>query len=113
MSLTAEQWALLERIYQNLRDRPLSPDDPLYQPVYQNPGGEDPVDLMLRHIKFSGIESLQMLLWETKLPAAGYAQPATYSVNGRQYVVIACGGGAKAGSPTGDSYVAFALPNAL
>lgn len=60
MSLTTEQWALLERIYQNLRDRPLSPDDPLYQPVYQSPDGEDPVDLMHRHIKFSGVESLQM-----------------------------------------------------
>lgn len=51
-------------------------------------------------------------LWETKLPAAGYAQPMTYSVNGRQFVVIACGGGGKPGSPTGDSYVAFALPSA-
>jgi quinoprotein glucose dehydrogenase len=50
-------------------------------------------------------------VWEYQLPAAGYAQPATYSVNGRQYVVIACGGGAKPGSPTGDAYVAFALPS--
>ena len=48
-------------------------------------------------------------LWEYKLPAAGYSQPMTYSINGRQFVVIACGGGAKPGSPTGDSYVAFAL----
>jgi len=48
-------------------------------------------------------------LWEAKLPAAGYATPATYSVDGRQYVVIACGGG-KIGSKSGDQYVAFALP---
>jgi quinoprotein glucose dehydrogenase len=48
-------------------------------------------------------------LWKAKLPAAGYATPATYSVNGRQYVVIACGGG-KIGTPSGDAYVAFALP---
>lgn len=48
-------------------------------------------------------------LWRTKLPAGGYATPATYSVNGRQYVVIACGGG-KMGTPSGDAYVAFALP---
>jgi quinoprotein glucose dehydrogenase len=34
----------------------------------------------------------------------------TYSINGRQFVVIACGGGGKPLSPTGDSYVAFALP---
>jgi quinoprotein glucose dehydrogenase len=49
------------------------------------------------------------VLWEAKLPAAGYATPATYSINGRQYVVIACGGG-KIGSASGDQYVAFALP---
>lgn len=48
-------------------------------------------------------------LWKAPLPAPGYATPATYSVNGRQYVVIACGGG-KIGTPSGDAYVAFALP---
>jgi quinoprotein glucose dehydrogenase len=48
-------------------------------------------------------------LWRANLPAAGYATPSTYSVNGRQYVVIACGGG-KLGTPSGDAYVAFALP---
>jgi quinoprotein glucose dehydrogenase len=49
------------------------------------------------------------VLWEAKLPAAGYATPATYVIHGRQYVVIACGGG-KVGSKSGDEYVAFALP---
>ena len=49
------------------------------------------------------------LLWETTLPAAGNATPATYQVGGRQYVVIAAGGG-KFGAPSGGSYVAFALP---
>lgn len=50
------------------------------------------------------------LLWETMLPAAGFATPSTYAVNGKQYVVIACGG-TKLGSPKGESYVAFALPD--
>jgi glucose dehydrogenase len=49
------------------------------------------------------------LLWETTLPAAGNATPATYEVNGRQYVVIAAGGG-KSKDPSGSSYVAYALP---
>lgn len=49
------------------------------------------------------------LIWETKLPAAGFATPSTYEVNGRQYVVIACGG-TKLGATKGESYVAFALP---
>lgn len=47
-------------------------------------------------------------LWKYKLPAGGYATPSTYSVNGKQYVVIACGGG-KMGTKSGDYYVAFAL----
>lgn len=49
------------------------------------------------------------LLWEATLPAAGNATPSTYMVNGRQYIVIACGGG-KNGAPSGGTYVAFALP---
>ena len=49
------------------------------------------------------------LLWETQLPASGNATPSLYMVNGRQYVVIACGGG-KNGAPSGGTYVAFALP---
>ncbi len=49
------------------------------------------------------------LLWQAKLPAGGYATPATYEVDGRQFVVIACGGG-KMGTKSGDAYVAFALP---
>ena len=49
------------------------------------------------------------LVWETKLPAAAFATPATYEVNGKQYLVVACGG-TKNGAEKGDSYVAFALP---
>ena len=49
------------------------------------------------------------LLRETKLPAAGFATPAMYALDGTQYIVIACGGG-KLGTKSGDSYVAFALP---
>jgi quinoprotein glucose dehydrogenase len=49
------------------------------------------------------------LLWEAELPAAGNATPALYMVNGKEYVVIACGGG-KHGAPSGGTYVAFALP---
>ena len=49
-------------------------------------------------------------LWETALPAGGYATPATYEKDGRQYVVIAAGGG-KMGTPSGDAYVAFTLPD--
>lgn len=48
------------------------------------------------------------VLWETELPAGGYATPATYMVNGKQYLVIAAGGGR--GSESGDYYVAFSLP---
>ena len=60
--------------------------------------------------KFRAFDSATgKLLWEAALPAPGYATPATFSVNGHQYVVIAAGGG-KLGSPSSDSYVAYALP---
>ena len=50
------------------------------------------------------------LLWEYNLPAPGFATPSVYTVNGKQFLVIACGGG-KLGTKSGDSYVAFALPD--
>jgi quinoprotein glucose dehydrogenase len=50
------------------------------------------------------------LLWETVLPSSGNSTPATYEVNGKQYVLIeAAGGKAKSGG-TVAVYVAFALP---
>ncbi|PWT72558.1 MAG: pyrrolo-quinoline quinone [Bacteroidetes bacterium] len=49
------------------------------------------------------------LLWEMNLPASAFATPAVYSVNGKQYIVVACGGG-KLNTHSGDSYMAFALP---
>jgi quinoprotein glucose dehydrogenase len=48
------------------------------------------------------------MLWQVQLPAAGYASPSTYAVGGKQYLVIACGGG-KLNTRSGDKYVAFAL----
>ena len=49
------------------------------------------------------------LLWETTLPFSGNATPITYEVNGKQYVVIAAGGGKDTRSPSGGVYVALAL----
>ncbi len=51
------------------------------------------------------------LLWEATLPFGGYAVPATYQVKGKQYLVIPATGGGKLGTPSGDTYVAFALPD--
>jgi glucose dehydrogenase len=51
------------------------------------------------------------LLWETALPFAGHATPATYMIDGKQYVVIAAGGGRDPKWPSGGVYVAFALPS--
>ena len=50
------------------------------------------------------------LLWETQLPYPAFATPSTYQVDGKQYIVLACGG-TKLGTPKGNLYVAFALPN--
>ena len=61
--------------------------------------------------KFRAFDSQSgALLWQTDLPFAGVATPATYMVNGKQYVVIASGGGKDPKAPSGSVYIAFALP---
>jgi quinoprotein glucose dehydrogenase len=50
------------------------------------------------------------LLWEYQMEAGGYATPATYEIEGRQFVLIAAGGGGKPGTKPGDAYYCFALP---
>ena len=50
------------------------------------------------------------VLWEIELPAAGFATPSMYSVDGKQFVVIAAGGG-RMGPPSGSQYFAFSLPD--
>src|SRR5260370_29434294 len=58
--------------------------------------------------KFRAFDKLTgELLWQTTLPFAGNATPATYSVKVRQYVVIAAGGGKDPKSGSGGVYVAF------
>jgi quinoprotein glucose dehydrogenase len=47
-------------------------------------------------------------LWKAALPAGARATPMTYEAGGRQFVVIAAGGGGPFG--TGDAIIAFALP---
>jgi quinoprotein glucose dehydrogenase len=49
------------------------------------------------------------LLWESVMPSSGNATPATYDVNGRQFVVVAAGGGKSPAGGPGGVYVAFAL----
>ena len=61
--------------------------------------------------KFSTCDAADgTLLWQADLDAAGYATPITYSTGGRQYVVIAAGGGLL-GPPSGSTYAAFSLPD--
>jgi glucose dehydrogenase len=50
------------------------------------------------------------VLWEAQLDTGAHATPSVYSVNGKQYVVVAAGGGSMVETPSGDEYVAFALP---
>jgi quinoprotein glucose dehydrogenase len=52
-------------------------------------------------------------LWRGRLPAGGQATPLTYRVGpeSKQFVVIAAGGHALMGTTSGDSVVAFALPD--
>ncbi|PKP40418.1 MAG: hypothetical protein CVT96_08865 [Bacteroidetes bacterium HGW-Bacteroidetes-13] len=66
-----------------------------------------------RYRKFSRIFSAFIsytgeLIWEYKLPAASFATPSTYMFDGKQYIVLACGG-EKLGTPKGNVIMAFAL----
>jgi quinoprotein glucose dehydrogenase len=49
-------------------------------------------------------------LWKYELPAGGQATPMTYTLNGKQYVIIAAGGHGKLGTKQGDYVIAFTLP---
>jgi quinoprotein glucose dehydrogenase len=49
------------------------------------------------------------LLWEFQMEAGGYATPATYEIGGRQFVVIAAGGGGKPETKPGNAYYCFSL----
>jgi quinoprotein glucose dehydrogenase len=61
--------------------------------------------------KFRAFDSLSgQLLWETVLPFSAVATPATYMIDGKQYVVVTGGGGKDPKSPSGSVYIAFALP---
>ncbi|MCP4905133.1 MAG: pyrroloquinoline quinone-dependent dehydrogenase, partial [bacterium] len=53
------------------------------------------------------------MLWKDRLPAGGQATPMTYRVTpeGKQYMVIAAGGHMLLGTRTGDSLIAYALPD--
>jgi quinoprotein glucose dehydrogenase len=49
-------------------------------------------------------------IWKYQLPAGGQATPMTYSIGGKQYLVIAAGGHGKMGTKQGDYVIAFTLP---
>ena len=48
-------------------------------------------------------------VWSYELPAGGQATPMTYSMGGKQYLVIAAGGHGKFGTKQGDYVLAFTL----
>ena len=48
-------------------------------------------------------------VWQYKLPASATATPCIYQIGGKQYIVIAAGGGGKLGTKSSDAYVAFSL----
>ena len=50
------------------------------------------------------------VLWEYQLEAGAYATPSSYTIGGRQYILIGAGGGGKPGTKAGGKYYCFALP---
>jgi quinoprotein glucose dehydrogenase len=49
-------------------------------------------------------------IWRYQLPAGGQATPMTYTLGGKQYLVISAGGHGKLGTKQGDYVIAFTLP---
>lgn len=56
-------------------------------------------------------ERIGKVVWKARLPAGGQANPMSYEVNGKQYIVIAAGGHAGLGTRSGDYVQAYALPD--
>jgi len=54
-------------------------------------------------------ENTGRVLWRARLPAGGQANPMSYSINGKQYVVIAAGGHSGLGTRSGDYVMAYSL----
>ena len=75
-------------------------------------GGVLFIGATVRDKKFRAFDkSTGKLLWETSLPFSACATPATYAIDGRQYVVIGAGGQRDPATPAGGGiYVAYALP---
>lgn len=74
-------------------------------------GGLVFIGATLYDYKFHAFDSRTgKLLWEAHLPYAGRATPATYMIDGKQYVVVATGGGRYQVAPAKGVYVAFSLP---
>ena len=51
------------------------------------------------------------LLWESTMPSSGNATPAVYEAGGREFIVVAAGGGKSPTGGPGGVYVAYALPH--
>lgn len=60
MPLTADDKQFLKEIYARLQDRPLEPADPLYQPIYEHEGCDDPIDELEGRITYALSESLSL-----------------------------------------------------
>ena len=56
MPLSQSDRAFLKQVYKDLGDAPLPPDSPFYEPVYETPGVDDPVQQISTLIDFGGIE---------------------------------------------------------
>ena len=65
-----------------------------------------------QHLRAMDIETGKEL-WNAALPAAAHALPMTYSIGGRQYVVVAAGGHDRLRTAMGDYVLAYALPGAI
>jgi glucose dehydrogenase len=49
------------------------------------------------------------VLWQFQAGAGCLAPPVTYTIDGKQYIAVACGGNFQLGYPLGDAVLVFAV----
>jgi glucose dehydrogenase len=49
------------------------------------------------------------VLWQFQAGAGCNAPPVTYTIDGKQYIAVACGGNFQLGYPLGDAVLVFAV----
>lgn len=60
MALSKDDRGFVRGLYQLVADRPLEPDDPLYEPLHEQHDQDDPVAIMQNRIELADVQTMQL-----------------------------------------------------